>query len=196
VHTTEEGLELEGEFDKKKLTMKNNCLHYDDEPIIDPDGTEREEYGLELVVGGGWGIPIEPVMGKEEEEENKVPFGEGFIYPDEKKYCFWKRSAADVEVSYEGASDSFTFTPGFGDFKGEFEDLEKYLVEEYVKKYKLEWCDVEIEWLRHCHYKINPETKELGEFLESSGIEGDSWEWNAKTQEFDDRPDEEEEEEE
>jgi hypothetical protein len=128
--------------------------------------------------------------------ENKVPLGEGFMYPDLKKYCFWKRSAAEVDIDYEGASDSFTFTPCFGDFKGEFEDLEKYLVEEYVKKYKLEWCDVEIEWLRHCHYEINPETKELGEFLESSGIEGVSWEWNKETQEFQDREEEEEEEDE
>ena len=191
VHYT--GRVEEGEFDKKKLTMKNNCFHYDDEPIIDPDGTDRVGTDLSLYVCGRC-IGIEPVWAEDEdkEEENKVPLGEGFMYPDLKKYCFWKRSAAEVDIDYEGASDSFTFTPCFGDFKGEFEDLEKYLVEEYVKKYKLEWCDVEIEWLRHCHYEINPETKELGEFLESSGIEGVSWEWNKETQEFQDREEEEE----
>ena len=122
-------------------------------------------------------------MSKKKKEENKVPLGEGFFYPDEKKYCFMKRSAADVDISFEGGSDGFTFTPCFGEFKDL--DLEEYLVK-YVKEKKLDWCDVEIEWLRHCHYEINPETKELGEFLESSGIESDSWEWNPKTQEFDD----------
>ena len=39
---------------------------------------------------------------------------------------------------------------------------------------------------------MDPETRELGEFIESSGIECDSWEWNPKSQEFDDVPDEEE----
>ena len=136
-------------------------------------------------------------MGWEQDEKDgiRVPFEEGWIIPEKKQYWFMKRSAAVVDIDYDGGSDLFTFTPLLGDFKG-IDDLEKYLVEEYVKKYKLEWCDVEIEWLRHCHYEINPETKELGEFLESSGIEGDSWEWNPKTQEFDDAPDEDEEEEE
>ena len=123
--------------------------------------------------------------------ENKVPLGEGFMYPDEKKYCFWKRSAADVDISFEGGSDGFTYTPGFGDFKDV--ELFEYL-ENYIKVNELSWCDVNIEWLRHCWYEIDPETKELGEFLESSGIEGDYLEWNPETQEFDEREDEEDEE--
>ena len=49
--------------------------------------------------------------------------------------------------------------------------------------------------MRHCHYEMDPETKELGEFLESSGCECEWWEWNSETQEFQDAPDEEEEEE-
>ena len=139
-------------------------------------------------------------MGWEQDEKDgiRVPFEEGWIIPDKKQYWFMKRSAAEVEIDYEGASDSFTFTPGFGDFK-DVDDIEKYLVEEYVKKYKLEWCDVSIEWLRFCHYEINPdtikETRELGEFIECAGIEGDYWEWNKETQEFQDREDFEENEE-
>jgi hypothetical protein len=198
VHYSEEGLELEGEFDKKKLTMKNNCLHYDDEPIIDPDGTDRSGSVLELYVSGECVSEVEPVWygeEEEEEEENIVPYREGFIYTDEKKYCFMKRTAADVEIKDESGSTFFTFTPWFGEFRMRKKDLEYYLVN-YVKEKKLDWCNVEIEWLRHCHYEMNLETKELGEFLESSGIESVSWEWNPKTQEFDDVPDEEEEEEE
>ncbi len=93
---------------------------------------------------------------------NRIELGEGFFYPDEKKYCFMKRSAADVDVNDESGSNYFTYTPGFGDFKDI--DLEEYLVK-YVKDNKLSWCE---------------------EFLESSGCECDSWEWNPKTQEFDD----------
>ena len=113
---------------------------------------------------------------------NRIELGEGFFYPDEKKYCFMKRSAADVDVNDESGSNYFTYTPGFGDFKDI--DLDEYLIK-YVKDNKLSWCNVEVDWLRHCHYEMDPETKELGEFLESSGCEGDSWEWNPKTQEFD-----------
>ena len=109
-----------------------------------------------------------------------------------------KRSAAVVDIDYNGGSDLFTFTPLLGDFKG-IDDLEKYLVEEYIKKKKLEWCDVNIEWLRYCHYEINPETiketRELGEEIESAGIDCDYWEWNKETQEFQERVDEEDEEE-
>ena len=89
--------------------------------------------------------------------------------------------------------DWFTYTPGFGDFKDI--DLDEYLVK-HVKDNELTWCDVNIEWQRHCHYKINPVTLELGEFIEGSGIEGDYLEWNPITQEFDEREDEEEEEDE
>jgi len=140
-------------------------------------------------------------MGWEQDEKDgiRVPFEEGWIIPEKKQYWFMKRSAAVVDIDYQGGSDVFTFTPLLGDFKG-IDDLEKYLVEEYVKKKKLEWCDVNIEWLRFCHYEINPETiketRELGEEIESAGIECDYWEWNKETQEFQDREDEDEEEEE
>ena len=125
--------------------------------------------------------------------EKKVPLGEGFMYPAEKKYCFWKRSAADVDISDDKGGDFFTYTPGFGDFKDV--DLFEYL-ENYVKVNELKWCDVNIEWQRHCWYEIDPETKELGEFIEGSGIEGDYLEWNPVTEEFDEMSFEEEEDEE
>ena len=119
---------------------------------------------------------------------NRIELGEGFFYPDEKKYCFMKRSAADVEIG----DDFFTFTPGFGEFK-EVDDLWEYL-EKYVIEKKLVCPDLNIEWLRHCHYEMDPETKELGEFLESSGIDYECYEWNPDTKEFDERADEEDEE--
>ena len=122
--------------------------------------------------------------------ENKIPYEEGWIILDKKQYWFMKRSAADVEIDDDIGGDLFTYTPGFGDFKGV--ELFEYL-EKYVKDNDLKWCDVNIEWCRHCHYEIDPETKELGEFLESSGIEGEYLEWNPETQEFDEREDEEDE---
>ena len=125
--------------------------------------------------------------------ENKIPYEEGWIILDKKQYWFMKRSAADVEIDDDIGGDLFTYTPGFGDFKGV--ELFEYL-EKYVKDNDLKWCDVNIEWCRHCHYEIDPETKELGEFLESSGIEGEYLEWNPETQEFDEREDEEDEEDE
>ena len=124
--------------------------------------------------------------------ENRIPYEEGWIILDKKQYWFMKRSAADVDISDDKAGDFFTYTPGFGDFKDV--ELFEYL-ENYVKVNELKWCDVNIEWLRHCWYEIDPETKELGEFIESSGIEGDYLEWNPETQEFDEREDEEDEEE-
>ena len=125
--------------------------------------------------------------------ENRIPYEEGWIILDKKQYWFMKRSAADVDTRDDKGGDFFTYTPGFGDFKDV--DLFEYL-ENYVKVNELKWCDVNIEWCRHCHYEIDPETKELGEFLESSGIEGDYLEWNPETQEFDEREDEEDEEDE
>ena len=122
--------------------------------------------------------------------KNKIPYEEGWIILDKKQYWFMKRSAADVEIDDDIGGDLFTYTPGFGDFKGV--ELFEYL-EKYVKDNDLKWCDVNIEWCRHCHYEIDPETKELGEFLESSGIEGEYLEWNPETQEFDEREDEEDE---
>ena len=123
--------------------------------------------------------------------EKKIPYGEGWILPEKKQYWFMKRSAADVDISDDKGGDFFTYTPGFGDFKDV--DLFEYL-ENYVKVNELKWCDVNIEWQRHCWYEIDPETKELGEFIEGSGIEGDYLEWNPETQEFDEREDEEDEE--
>ena len=120
--------------------------------------------------------------------ENKIPYKEGWIILDKNQYWFMKRSAADVAIDDDKGGDFFTYTPGFGDFKDV--ELFEYL-EKYVKDNKLKWCDVNIEWCRHCWYEIDPETKELGEFIESSGIEGDYLEWNPETQEFDEREDEE-----
>ena len=125
--------------------------------------------------------------------ENKIPYKEGWIILDKNQYWFMKRSAADVDISDDKCGDFFTYTPGFGEFKDV--DLFEYL-ENYVKVNELKWCDVNIEWCRHCWYEIDPETKELGEFIESSGIEGDYLEWNPETQEFDEREDEEDEEDE
>ena len=124
--------------------------------------------------------------------QNKIPYEEGWIILDKKQYWFMKRSAADVDISDDKGGDFFPYTPGFGDFKDV--DLFEYL-ENYVKVNELKWCDVNIEWCRHCHYEINPVTLELGEFLESSGIEGDYLEWNPVTEEFDEMSFEEEEEE-
>ena len=124
--------------------------------------------------------------------EKKIPYGEGWILPQKKQYWFMKRSAADVNISDDKGGDFFTYTPGFGDFKDV--ELFEYL-EKYVKDNKLKCCDVNIEWQRHCWYEIDPETKELGEFIEGSGIEGDYLEWNPETQEFDEISFEEEEEE-
>jgi len=56
--------EVEGEFDRKKLTMKNNCFHYDGLPITtDAEGGGQYEGScLELFVGDvGYGV--EPVWG-------------------------------------------------------------------------------------------------------------------------------------
>ena len=127
-------------------------------------------------------------MPKKKKETERIQIGEGFFYPDEKKYCFMKRSAADVEIDGE----FFTFTPGFGEFK-KVDDLWEYL-KKYVIDKKLNCPDLNIEWLRSCIYEMNPETKELGEFIESSGIDYECYEWNPETKEFDERPDEEEEE--
>ena len=124
-------------------------------------------------------------------DKNKIPYKEGWIILDKNQYWFMKRSAADVSIDDDKGGDFFTYTPGFGDFK----DIELFeYLEKYVKDNKLKWCDVNIEWQRHCWYEIDPETKELGEFIESSGIEGDYLEWNPETQEFDERIDEEDEE--
>jgi len=182
----------DGDFDESDIDMHEGLLTYRGLPLDVPTEEPNvwsDEVQLHFEDGKYESVSIK------KKEKNKVPFGEGFIYPDEKKYCFMKRSAADVVVTNDSGTNFFTFTPCFGEFKDEFSDLDKYLVN-YVKESKQGWCDVDIEWLRHCHYEINPETKELGEFLESSGIEGVYLEWNNKTEEFDEREDEDEEEEE
>ena len=137
------------------------------------------------------------------DEEKRVLCGQGNMFPDRKIYAFWKRSAADVDITDDKGGDFFTYTPGFGEFKdkdtGKTIELYDYL-EKYVKDNELIWCDVNIEYLRHCWYEVDPETfldtLEFGEFKESSGIEGEYLEWNPETQEFDEREDEEDEEDE
>ena len=49
-------------------------------------------------------------------------------------------------------------------------------VEEVIplcKKENIKEAYFSVTWQRHCIYEINPETLELGQFLESSGIDGD-----------------------
>ena len=104
-------------------------------------------------------------------------------YMEDGKLYFDKRAAADIEVfnslrdltdAYYGekeAEDWLDFTPGFGDCK-DCNDIEEFIVE-YCKKENIKEAYFRIEWLRHCIYQINSETLELGEFLESSGIDGD-----------------------
>ena len=99
------------------------------------------------------------------------------------KLYFDKRAAADIEVfnslrdltdAYYGekeAEDWLDFTPGFGACK-DCNDIEEFIVE-YCKKEKIKEAYFSVTWQRHCIYEINPETLELGEFLESSGIDGD-----------------------
>ena len=105
-------------------------------------------------------------------------------YMEDGKLYFDKRAAADIEVfkTLKDISDAYhtgeteaedwlDFTPGFGDCKN-CNDIEEFIVE-YCKKEKIEEAYFSVTWQRHCIYKINPETLELGEFLESSGIDGD-----------------------
>ena len=98
------------------------------------------------------------------------------------KLYFDKRAAADVSVDDGEHGDYFTFTPGFGDCK-DFDDLEDYLIH-YVEENNLEWARFGIDWMRHCVYKINPETLELGEFVEGSGIDYDTMEWDGESLEY------------
>ena len=63
--------EVEGEFDRKKLTMKNNCFHYDGFPITtDAEGGGQYEGScLQLFVnatGDEFSIEIEPEWEEEE----------------------------------------------------------------------------------------------------------------------------------
>ena len=105
-------------------------------------------------------------------------------YIEDGKLYFDKRAAADIEVfkTLEDLSDAYhtgetepddwlEFTPGFGDCK-EFNDIEDFMVA-YCKEENITEAYFRLEWLRHCIYKINPETLELGDLMESSGIDGD-----------------------
>jgi hypothetical protein len=104
-------------------------------------------------------------------------------YMEDGKLYFDKRAAADIEVfnslrdltdaSYgeKEAEDWLDFTPGFGACKN-CNDIEEFIVE-YCKKENIKEAYFRVEWFRHCIYEINPKTLELGEFLESSGIDGD-----------------------
>ena len=105
-------------------------------------------------------------------------------YMEDGKLYFDKRAAADIEVfkTLKDISDAYhtgeteaedwlDFTPGFGACKN-CNDIEEFIVE-YCKKEKIEEAYFRVQWLRHCIYEINPKTLELGEFLESSGIDGD-----------------------
>ena len=104
-------------------------------------------------------------------------------YMEDGKLYFDKRAAADIEVfnslrdltdaSYgeKEAEDWLDFTPGFGACK-DCNDIEEFIVE-YCKKENIKEAYFRVEWFRHCIYEINPKTLELGEFLESSGIDGD-----------------------
>jgi len=104
-------------------------------------------------------------------------------YMEDGKLYFDKRAAADIEVfnslrdltdAYYGekeAEDWLDFTPGFGDCKN-CNDIEEFIIE-YCKKEKIKEAYFTVTWQRHCIYEINPETLELGQFLESSGIDGD-----------------------
>ena len=58
---------IEGEFDKKKIKLKDTCIYYDDSPITSPDGCDwtRELY---LYVDEQE-IEVEPVWAEDEEEE-------------------------------------------------------------------------------------------------------------------------------
>ena len=100
------------------------------------------------------------------------------------KLYFDKRAAADIEVfdTLEDLSEAYhtgekepedwlDFTPGFGDCK-ECNDIEDFIIE-YCKKEKIKEAYFTVTWQRHCIYEINSETLELGQFLESSGIDGD-----------------------
>ena len=197
VHTTGEGLELEGEFDKKKLTMKDNCLHYDDEPIIDPDGTEREGTDLSLYVFGRC-IGIEPVWyGEEEEEETeekeekedlkKVEFEFATMKGD--SLFFDKGDAADVET-YESLKDLSNgyfrggetealglehFTPGFGECK-EITDIEVFL-HKCAKEEGLSEVFFNVAWQRDSEWSIDPDTLELGDLIEDSTIDNSYFHW-------------------
>ncbi len=101
-------------------------------------------------------------------DKNKIPYKEGWIILDKNQYWFMKRSAADVGIDDDKGGDFFTYTPGFGDFKDV--ELFEYL-EKYVKDNKLKWCDVNIEWQRHCWYEIDPETQEFDERIDEEDEE-------------------------
>ena len=126
-------------------------------------------------------------------EERKIEkFGVANLYPDANppQVSFFKRVAIEVEL---GTGDDFTFTPFFGEFKGT-DDIFGYL-KKYVEDKKLEKLSVRMDSMRTCIYEIDPETLELGDFLEGDGDDVEYYQWNNQTKKFDEVDDDEEEDE-
>ena len=199
VHTTGEGLEIEGEFDKKKLTMKDNCFHYDDEPIIDPDGTEREGAVLELYVGGECVSEVDPVWAEDEEEEEEEKEEKEDLNKKKFKYAtlkgdslfFDKGDAAEVQI-YESLKDlsngyfrggecegvgSEDFTPEFGECK-DITEIEEFL-QKCAAEEGLSEVFFNVEWQRNSEWSIDPDTLELGVFIEGSPSDNSYFHWKA-----------------
>ena len=109
-------------------------------------------------------------------------FGVANLYPDNQPpiISFFKRVAIEVELDN---GDDFTFTPFFGDFKGT-DDIFGYL-KKYVEEKNLEKLDIRLDSQRVCIYEINPETLELGEFIEGEGSDVEYYVWNNETKNFD-----------
>ena len=59
---------IEGEFDKKKIKLKDTCIYYDDSPIASPDGCDWERE-LILYVGNDESMEVEPEWAEDEEGE-------------------------------------------------------------------------------------------------------------------------------
>ena len=109
-------------------------------------------------------------------------FGVANLYPDNQPpiISFFKRVAIEVELDN---GDDFTFTPFFGDFKGT-DDIFGYL-KKNVEEKKLEKLDIRFDSQRVCIYEINPETLELGEFIEGEGSDVEYYVWNNEAKSFD-----------
>ena len=62
---------IEGEFDKKKIKLKDTCIYYDDEPIAQPDGCEwhRDVVLYVNATGDEFSMDIELEWAEDEEEE-------------------------------------------------------------------------------------------------------------------------------
>ena len=62
---------IEGEFDKKKIKLKDTCIYYDDSPIAQPDGCDwtRELVLYVNATGDEFSMDIELEYAEDEEEE-------------------------------------------------------------------------------------------------------------------------------